>query len=118
MSQYGEKEVAELPPTPVQPAQSVPKETYEAMFRHQYGASQPSQAPVDTNLVSAATIVLDARTDEANKSQANAMHASLQVDERHQLLAENDQLLPKQETNSPPSEENNTPDEPVDDLEF
>ena len=118
MSQYGEKEVAELPPTPVQPTQSVPKETYEAMFRHQHGASQPSQAPVDTNLVSAATIVLDARTEEANKSQADAMLAALETGERHQPLAENDQLLPKQETNTPLPDVNHTPDEPVDDLEF
>ena len=118
MSQYGEKDVAELPPTPVQPTQSVPKETYEAMFRHQHGAAKPSQTPVDSNLVSAATIVLDARTEEANKSQADAMLASLQAGERHQPLAENDQLLPKQETNTPLPEVNNTPDEPMDDLEF
>ena len=88
------------------------------MFRHQHGAAQPSQAPVDSNLVSAATIVLDARTEEANKSQADAMLASLQAGERHQPLAENNQLLPKQETNTPTPEVNHTPEEPVDDLEF
>ena len=118
MSQYKEKDVAEIPATTVQPTQSVPKEAYEAMFRHQHGAPEPSRTPVDTNLVSAATVVLDARTEEAKKSQADSLLESIESGDRHQPLDANRELMPVKEENVPLPSSNNEPNEPIDDLEF
>ncbi len=118
LSQYGEREVEEAPPASPQPEKEVPKATFEAMFRQQHGAPQPTPAPVDTNLVSAATVVLDARTQEAKKAQADALLDAVQDGERHQRPLENEFLQPRSEPNVPLPESTANPTDSVDDLEF
>ena len=61
-----------------EPLQPVPKETYEAMFRHTHGAATIAPSPVEKELVGAASIVLDKRTEEKNRSMADDLLASLQ----------------------------------------
>ena len=88
------------------------------MFRHQHGAPEPSRTPVDTNLVSAATVVLDARTEEAKKSQADSLLESIESGDRHQPLDANREIMTVKEENVPLPSSNNEPNEPMDDLEF
>ena len=64
--------------TPREPLQAVPKETYEAMFRHAHGQPSQPQSPVDNALVSAATLVLDKRTEDFGKAKADDLLSSLQ----------------------------------------
>ena len=111
-------QVEEAPPASPQPEKEVPKATFEAMFRQQHGAPQPTPAPVDTNLVSAATVVLDARTQEAKKAQADALLDAVQDGERHQRPLENEFLQPRSEPNVPLPESTANPTDSVDDLEF
>ncbi len=61
------------------PLVAVPKETYEAMFRHTHGAPSVAQSPVDTALVDAATVVLDKRTEDAMKSKADDLLGAIQT---------------------------------------
>ena len=118
MSQYRDQSTAEPEPAPIQPTQQVPKETYQAMFRHQHGASQPSQPPVDSNLVSAATVVLDARTEEVSKEKANSLLDSLPEGPQPRPLLANQQLAKMDGTRVPLPESASKANEPVDDLEF
>lgn len=101
------------------PLQAVPKATYEAMFRHTHGQPAQAQTPVEPALVNAATIVLDQRTEEKNKTQADQMLASLQRNEIASPLPSLEPLPPKENEPLPGQPlEKPTPAPPTDDLEF
>ena len=100
------------------PLQEVPKATYEAMFRHQHGSAEAPQPQVDSGLISAASIVLDKRTEEAKKIKADAMLADLQSTEASAPLSANETLVASTSSSVPlpPNEDVHPP--AVDDLEF
>ena len=118
MNQYKEKEVEAIPAATVQPTQSVPKETYEAMFRHRHGVPEQGRTPVDAALVSAATVVLDVRTEEAKKKQADALLETVESGGQHQPLAAIDNISAGKTEKVPLPVSNVKPKEPLDDLEF
>ena len=119
MSQYQKDPVAEEQVTgPTAPLQEVPKATYEAMFRHQHGSAEAPQPQVDSGLISAASIVLDKRTEEARKSKADAMLSDLQSTGGSAPLSANETLVAPSPSSVPlPSNEGAHPPA-VDDLEF
>lgn len=119
MSQYQKEPVVQAQDaSPAAPPQQVPKATYEAMFRHQHGSSQPPQPHVEKGLVSAASIVLDQRTEDANKNKANETLADLQTAGPSAPLAAN-QALVEPSSSSVPLPTNREVHPPVvDDLEF
>jgi hypothetical protein len=98
--------------------QHVPKATYEAMFRHQHGSSQAPQPHVEKGLVSAASIVLDQRTEEANKNKANEMLADLQTAGPSAPLAANQALVEPPSSSVPLPTNSEVHPPAVDDLEF
>ena len=119
MSQYQKDPVAEeQDEVPTAPLQEVPKATYEAMFRHQHGSAEAPQPQVDSGLISAASIVLDKRTEEAKKIKADAMLADLQSTEASAPLSANETLVASTLSSVPlpPNEDVHPP--AVDDLEF
>ena len=135
MDQY-RKEPTETayPAEPPAPLNEVPKSTYEAMFRHQHGAPETARAVVEPGLVSAASLVLDRGTEEANKNKANEMLSTLQSEGVSAPLPSN-QALTKQPAPSTQSRPSHVPNQrsvssvplpsnedvnqpPVDDLEF
>lgn len=119
MSQYQKEPVeAEKLAGSVPPLQEVPKATYEAMFRHQHGSAEVAQPKVDSGLVSAATLVLDQRTEDANKNEANEMLADLQLTESVEQLAANQTLLEPTTPSVPLPSNDEVHPSPVDDLEF
>ena len=63
----------------VKDAPQVPKEAFEAVFRQQAGTSNPAAPPVDERLREAATLVLDARTTQANLEKADALLGEIQT---------------------------------------
>ena len=63
----------------VKDAPQVPKEAFEAVFRQQAGTSNPAAPPVDERLREAATLVLDARTTQANLEKADALLGDIQT---------------------------------------
>lgn len=80
MAQYRKEPAADQVEVPrPEPLQAVPKETYEAMFRHTHGQAEQPQVPVDGALVTAATVVLDKRTEEFGKAKADALLSSVQA---------------------------------------
>lgn len=123
MKQF-EKEPEAVEPVRTEPLQAVPKETYEAMFRHAHGQPAQAQSPVEPGLVNAATIVLDQRTEERNKAHADDMLAALQ---RNEIASPPAILEPEPAVQTSATSEA-TPTErtpkaapqrsPVDDLEF
>jgi len=118
MEQYQQKEPPLTPSTPHQKGGEVPKATYEAMFRHQHGSPEPSQTPVDSRLVSAATVVLDAGTKEAEKRITSTQPAPVQTGDVTPSLAESASgSTEHHEQVSLPSSDN-VGKVPVDDLEF
>ena len=119
MSQYQKEAVpGEQMTAPAAPLQEVPKATYEAMFRHQHGSAEAPQPQVDSGLVSAASIVLDKRTEEARKSKADAMLSDLQSTGGPAPLSANETLIAPSSSSVPlPSNEGAHPPA-VDDLEF
>ena len=64
-------------PAPMAEAQPMAAEAFEQAFRRQHGHTTPSQAPVDTALVSAAQLVLEKRTDERELQRADDLLRSL-----------------------------------------
>ena len=118
MEQYKQNETTEQPAPAIQPTQQVPKATYEAMFRHQHGASEPSRPPVDSQLVSAATVVLDVRTQEAKKKQADDLLESIQAGQKHQPPVTTQPTPGPSQADVPLPSARDTSNEPVDDLEF
>jgi hypothetical protein len=123
MKQF-EKEPEAVEPVRTEPLQAVPKETYEAMFRHAHGLPAQAQSPVEPGLVNAATIVLDQRTEERNKAQADDMLAALQRNEiaSSPALLEPEQAAPPMTTTESTATEGTADAAPrpsrVDDLEF
>jgi len=118
MEQYQHKETVNAPPTLEQPGREVPKATYEAMFRHQHGSPEPSQTPVDSRLVSAATVVLDAGIKEAEKRITSTQPAPVQTgDVAPSLDRSASGSTEHHEQVSLPSSDN-VGKVPVDDLEF
>ena len=118
MKQFARPEEEPAVSTPVEPLSPVPKATYEAMFRHEHGSASPSQSPVDASLVGAATLVLDRRTEDAMKSKADNILASIQEQGvaaplHNQHLVE--QVQEPQLKHSDKAQLNTPPD---DDLEF
>ena len=111
----------EEPEPPREPLQAVPKETYEAMFRHAHGQASQPQSPVDDALVSAATLVLDKRTEDISKAKANDVLLSLQ--NQGVILSPTSASEPVPTTvlsDVQPLQEKMTPSnqQPEDDLEF
>lgn len=110
-----EEPTAEPPREPLAP---VPKATYEAMFRHEHGTPSVPSTPVNPNLVDAATVVLDQRTEDINKIKADDALTSLGQKSVEPSLA---QPLPQQEAASvplPTLNEEPSVGESIDDLEF
>ena len=64
-------------PAPMAEAQPMAAEDFEQAFRRQHGHTAPSQAPVNTALVSAAQLVLEKRTDERELQRADDLLRSL-----------------------------------------
>ncbi|MEL0267273.1 MAG: hypothetical protein VW945_07235, partial [Candidatus Poseidoniales archaeon] len=98
--------------------QHVPKATYEAMFRHQHGSAEAPQPQIDSGLISAASIVLDQRTQEANKNKANEMLADLQPAGPSAPLAANQALVEPSSSSVPLPTNSEVHPPAVDDLEF
>ena len=118
MSQYQkEPVVGEQVSAPAAPLQEVPKATYEAMFRHQHGSAEAPQPQVESALISAASIVLDKRTEEAKKSKADAVLADLQSSGASAPLSANETLVQPTSSSVPLPPGADVPP-PVDDLEF
>ena len=100
------------------PLVAVPKETYEAMFRHTHGTPSIAQSPVDTALVDAATVVLDKRTEDAMKSKADDLLGTINTGEAAKPLQKSEALnAPNSSVDVPPTAPP-TPALPEDDLEF
>ena len=100
------------------PLVAVPKETYEAMFRHTHGTPSIAQSPVDTALVDAATVVLDKRTEDAMKSKADDLLGTINTGEAARPLQKSEALnAPNSSVDVAPTAPP-TPALPEDDLEF
>ena len=100
------------------PAQEVPKATYEAMFRHQHGVPETPRPAIDSQLVSAASLVLDQRTEEANKNKADQLLGNLQSQGASVPLPANQALAQQPASTAPPLSSDGAKSPPVDDLEF
>ena len=100
------------------PAQEVPKATYEAMFRHQHGVPETPRPAIDSQLVSAASLVLDQRTEEANKNKADQLLGNLQSQGASVPLPANQALAQQPASPAPPLSDDGANSPPVDDLEF
>jgi len=118
MLRYQTETPAPAPEVQAAPVQGVPKDTYEAMFRHQHGSAEPTRASVDTTLVAAATVVLDGRTEEASKSKADALLENIQSQGVSTPVEANSAMIqsPSEPTSSPTPQSSSN--ELIDDLEF
>jgi hypothetical protein len=115
MNQFSKQD--EEPPQPPQPtAAPVAKATFEAMFRQSNGQASVAQAPVDTTLVAAATLVLDQRTKEASASKPSQHRTAAPPETRASPQQDRVELPPK---TTPVETKINLPNLPEDDdLEF
>jgi len=78
MAKFNAAPASEAPPSaPMPEAQPMAAEAFEQAFRRQHGHTAPSQAPVNTALVSAAQLVLEKRTDERELKRADDLLSSL-----------------------------------------
>ena len=109
MSNY-EPQPASGEPVPAQPAPAVPKATYEAMFRHQHGTSEPTINEVKPSLVAAANDVLGSTPTPQSQSTNLPLPGEKTLAPNETKLASN--------TETVASVANETFAEPVDDLEF
>ena len=100
-----------------EPLQPVPKSTYEAMFRHEHGQPAAPKAPVDERLVSAATLVLDQRTEDISKTKADDLLASITAESTTPSTPTHVQQASSVPL-PPPEPDKAESVEPVDDLEF
>ena len=95
---------------PAQPAPAVPKATYEAMFRHQHGTSEPTMNEVKPSLVAAANDVLGSTPTPQSQGTNLPLPGEKTPAPNETKLASN--------TETVASVANETFAEPVDDLEF
>ena len=106
-------------PAPVQaPLEPVPRETYEAMFRHTHGEASVPSTPIETTLVDAANLVIDKRTEDISRTKADELLASIRPEN---MNVNGTQAATVLSETSPIAEDLNkdTPvDGPDDDLEF
>ena len=72
MQQYQTETPEPITEQPTVPIQEVPKETYEAMFRHQHGVAKPVRESVDSTTIATASAVLD-RQLEVTSQNLNEM---------------------------------------------
>ena len=100
------------------PLEEVPKATYEAMFRHQHGVPETARPAIDSQLVSAASLVLDQRTEEVNKNEGDQLPGSLQSEGVSVPLPANPALAQEPASPAPPLSNDGANNSPVDDLEF
>jgi len=78
MAKFNMPQASEAPPpAPIPEAQPMAAEAFEQAFRRQHGHTTPSQEPVNTDLVSAAQLVLEKRTDERELQRADDLLQSL-----------------------------------------
>ena len=100
------------------PLEEVPKATYEAMFRHQHGVPETARPAIDSQLVTAASLILDQRTEEANRNKADQLLGSLQSEGPSVPFPANQALAQEPASPAPPSSNDGVNSPAVDDLEF
>ncbi len=116
-----EPEAEQAPEPPREPLAPVPKDTYEAMFRHEHGLPHQAIAPVEAELVNAATLVLDRRTEDLSKAKADDILAAIkpppvQIPESPSIAKTNIPPMPESVENSTVADARGQ--RPQDDLEF
>jgi hypothetical protein len=115
MNQFSKQDEEPLQ-LPQPTAAPVAKATFEAMFRQSNGQASVAQAPVDTTLVAAATLVLDQRTKEASASKPSQHRTAAPPETRASPQQDRVELPPK---TTPVETKINLPNLPEDDdLEF
>ena len=87
------------------------------MFRHEHGQPAAPKAPVDERLVSAATLVLDQRTEDISKTKADDLLASITAESTTSSTPTHVQQASSVPL-PPPEPDKAESVEPVDDLEF
>jgi hypothetical protein len=120
LKQYQKEPEPETVRVPLEPLQPVPKETYEAMFRHEHGQPSVPQTPVDSSLVGAANLVLERRTEDISKSKADDLLASIQAKGSSAVKSQVDLDVkqPMDLPNEPTVRGGSSRTVPPDDLEF
>ena len=120
LKQYQKEPEEAVSTEPKEPLQPVPKETYEAMFRHEHGEPSAPQAPVDSALVGAASVVLDQRTEDISKAKADDLLASIQAEGIAQpnTVAQFKPQPSSERPQEPTAQPKPTKAVPEDDLEF
>ena len=119
MGQYQQEAESTVPvQSSSPPPEEVPKATYEAMFRHQHGVSETARPAIDPQLVSAATLVLDQRTEDATSNKADQLLGSLQSEGPSVPFPANQALAKEPASPAPPLSNDGANSPPVDDLEF
>ncbi len=118
LQQYRKEPEPEMPEPVQAPLEPVPRETYEAMFRHTHGEASVPNTPVETTLVEAANLVIDKRTEDISRTKADELLASIQP-EYMKLDAARAATL---QSETPPLVQDLNKDTPLhaadDDLEF
>ena len=79
---------------------------------------ETARPAIDSQLVSAASLVLDRRTEEANKNKADQLLGNLQSQGASVPLPANQALAQQPASTAPPLSSDGAKSPPVDDLEF
>ena len=79
---------------------------------------ETARPAIDSQLVSAASLVLDQRTEEVNKNEGDQLPGSLQSEGVSVPLPANPALSQEPASPAPPLSNDGANNSPVDDLEF
>ena len=118
LQQYQKEPEPEAPASVQAPLEPVPKETYEAMFRHTHGAASVAATPVDTTLVDAANLVIDKRTEDISRTKADDLLASIQPMNTMENDVQAANVTAEGPLNAQDLDDDAPADEAEDDLEF
>ena len=118
LQQYQKEPEPEAPASVQAPLEPVPKETYEAMFRHTHGAASVAATPVDTTLVDAANLVIDKRTEDISRTKADDLLASIQPMNTMENDVQAATVTAEVPLNAQDLDDDAPADEAEDDLEF